>query len=411
MKHSLSKVTKHLKWPAMAAIAAALLAPAMASASHLVAHRGIFHDATDRWNLPENSFDAVQRAYDMGLKGVELDLRLSSDGQVLVTHDQIANRTTRDDFAGGNYNPIDGALGGSVPGAHWVNSNDAHHWQGTKLKVYGRNGNLVQYGTDGDFSSYMQTLDSFLSYLNANRGDILRDKNFMIVLDIQDPNILSKAGQIVQNWGRYGAKDSVYLKFFASKGLFNDTRYNGADTCYTYARYNHLSGLKIIPQINDGELTAYSSDPQAENDDAGIAAFQTWLSIPTFLQCWADAEAQHADSTSAKMPVVSASVPWNNAWATKGAWEAINWARQNHRQTMSIVPNPDAGRRKGGSCKYYTWQSTDPRAAGFNFNARQAKQDFVDKANPDYVIIDIMGDMNRSSWSSALSDFQRELCD
>lgn len=174
-------------------------------------------------------------------------------------------------------------------------------------------------------------------------------------------------------------------------------------------RYHHLSGLKIIPQINDGELTAYSSDPDAENDDAGIAAFQTWLSIPTYLQCWADAQAQHGNN-AAQMPIVSASVPWNNASATRGAWEAINWARHNGRQTMSIVPNPDAGRREGRSCTYYTWQSTNPRAAGFNFNARAAKQHFVDSVNPDYVIIDIMGDMNRSSWSSSLSSFQQELC-
>jgi len=109
------------------------------------------------------------------------------------------------------------------------------------------------------------------------------------------------------------------------------------------------------------------------------------------------------------MPIVSASVPWNNASATKGAWEAINWARHNGRQTMSIVPNPDAGRREGRSCTYYTRQSTNPRAAGFNFNARQAKQHFVDSVRPDYIIIDIMGDMNRSSWSSSLSSFQQEL--
>ncbi|GAA0708045.1 hypothetical protein ISN75_11035 [Dyella marensis] len=405
MKLSLNKFSKCL----MAAVATALLAPSLASASHLVAHRGIFHDATDRWNLPENSFFAIQRAYDMGLKGVELDLRLSSDGQVMVTHDQIANRTTRDDFAGGNYNPIDGALSGRPPGAHWVDKDNAHHWQNTKLKVYGKNGQIVNWGADGDFSSYMQTLDGLLGYLNANRGDILRSRDFMIILDIQDPNILKKAGQIVQNWASRGARNSVYLKFFASKALFNDTRYNGADTCYQYAWHNHLNGLKIIPQINDGELTAYSNDPEAENDDRGIAAFQTWLSIPDFLGCWAGAQAQHNDN-AAQMPIVSASVPWNDSNATKAAWEAINWARHNGRQTMSIVPNPDAGRREGGSCKYYTWQSTDPRAAGFNFNARQAKQNFVNSANPDYVIIDIMGDMNHSQWSSSLSDFQRDLC-
>ena len=74
------------------------------------------------------------------------------------------------------------------------------------------------------------------------------------------------------------------------------------------------------------------------------------MSIPTCLQSWADAESQHRDSISPKMP----------------------------------------------------------RAAGFNFNARQAKQNFVNSVNPDYVIIDITGNMPQ--WSSDLSAFERDLC-
>lgn len=393
---SSAKVTKYFK----AALAiAAVFAPVVVSASTLIAHRGIFHDANDQWNLPENSFWAVQRAYDFGLAGVELDLRLSKDGQVMVTHDQIANRTTRDDFAGGNYNPIDGA-NGWAPGAHWINQETADHWQHTKLKIYGSHGNLV----NNTFSNTtMQTLDGMLGQINSERDDILKSNKFMIILDIQDPNVLSKAAQIVQKWGNYGARNSVYLKFFASKGIFNDYRYNGATTCYDYARFHNMSGLKIIPQINDGELFSFS-----ENDDAGIAAFQTWMSVSTYLQCWADAEQQHWGNGAAHMPIVSASVPAGKEWATKGAWEAINWARHNGRKTMSIVPNPDASHGSGRSCKYYTWQSTDPRAGGFNFSARQAKQNFVNAVNPDYTIIDIMG--NIPQWSSSLSSFEHNMC-
>ena len=391
---SATKVSKYVK----AALAiAAVLAPVVVSASTLIAHRGIFHDKDDRWNLPENSFYAVQRAYDFGLAGVELDLRLSKDGQVMVTHDQIANRTTRDDFAGGNYNPVDGA-NGWAPGAHWISSETADHWQHTELKIYGNNGKLLNNG----FHVNMQTLDGLLRQINSERDDILKSNNFMIILDIQDPNVLSKAAQIVQNWGNSGARNSVYLKFFASKGIFNDYRYNGATTCYDYARFHNMGGLKIIPQINDGELTP------DENDDAGIAAFQTWMSVSTYLQCWADAEQQHYRNGAAHMPIVSASVPAGKEWATKGAWEAINWARHNGRKTMSIVPNPDAARRSGGSCKYYTWQSTDPRAGGFNFGARKEKENFVNAVNPDYTIIDIMG--NIPQWSSSLTSFERDLC-
>lgn len=390
---SSTKVTKYFK----AALAiAAVFAPVVVSASNLIAHRGIFHDRSDENNLPENSFWAVQRAYDFGLAGVELDLRLSKDGQVMVTHDQIANRTTVDDFGGGKYNPIDGANGWH-PGAHWINSETADHWTHTRLKIYGSHGNLV----NNSFSNTtMQTLDGMLGQINSERDDILKSNNFMIILDIQDPNVLTKAAQIVQKWGNYGARNSVYLKFFASKGIFNDYRYNGADTCYTYERYHNMTGLKIIPQINDGELFSFSED-----DDAGIAAFQTKLSVSTYLQCWADARAQHWDA--ANMPIVSASVPAGKEWAQKGAWEAINWARHNGRKTMSIVPNPDAGRNSWG-CKYYTWQSTDTRAAGFNFDARKSKQDFVNAVNPDYVIIDIMGDIPH--WASDLNSFEHNMC-
>jgi glycerophosphoryl diester phosphodiesterase len=401
--------TKYAKWAAVFAMAAAVLTPAIAAAQQTIAHRGMFHDVLNRHNLPENSYDAIVRAHDMGLKGVELDLRLSSDGQVLVTHDQIANRTTVDDYDHGRYNPLDSVNGGWSPAPHWLHWDNAHHWSNTRLKVYGKNGELLN--NYWGFSSYMQTLDSLFNYMHGNRSDILSSDQFMIILDVQDPTVLAKAAQVIQNWAWAGTKNSVYVKFFASKAVFNipQYRYNGADTCYVYERDNNLRGLKIIPQINDGELAVdpYSSDD--ENDDQGIGAFQTWLPIEQYLQCWADAQAQHWDA--AQMPIVSASVPSDNVWATKGAWKAINWARGHGRQTMSIVPNPDAARwdGKANRCVYYTWQSTKVPATYFSDDARAAKQSFVNSAHPDYLIIDTISNVHTGWWGSDSWAF-RSLC-
>lgn len=62
-----------------------------------IAHRGVFHDRNDNYRLAENSVDALSRANSFGLAGAELDLRLTSDGVVVVTHDVVSNRATLED--------------------------------------------------------------------------------------------------------------------------------------------------------------------------------------------------------------------------------------------------------------------------------------------------------------------------
>lgn len=396
MKSSIIKV--------LLAIAATAALPAVASATQTIAHRGVFHDVSDQYALPENSLLSIIRAKNMGLAGVELDLRLSSDGVVMVTHDQIANRTTRfDGSSNRKYDPIDG-LTGWKPHAVWINEMKAGELDRALLKAYGRDGRLMEWDqqhiNDDNHAWDMHTLDAMFTLLKKYRSDVLSDHNFKIILDIQDANIFQKAAKVVND---HGLRDYVYLKFFVSKGLWNDPRYHGSETCYEYAREHGLSGMKIIPQINDGELDIN------EDDQAGIDAFQTRLTVHDFLQCWSDAQAQHGDA--AQMPIVSASVPKDNSKATKAAATALHWASQHHRQTMSIIPNPDAGRMTGsGSCQTYTWQSTAVVPAKFNYDARMAKQHFVDSVKPDYVIIDIMGDASGNSWKSDLWSFEQNLC-
>ncbi|MBA3817753.1 MAG: glycerophosphodiester phosphodiesterase [Deltaproteobacteria bacterium] len=53
----------------------------------IVAHRGASHDA------PENTLAAFRRAWELGVECVELDVRLTRDGEVVVIHDATTRRT------------------------------------------------------------------------------------------------------------------------------------------------------------------------------------------------------------------------------------------------------------------------------------------------------------------------------
>ena len=54
----------------------------------IIAHRGASADA------PENTLAAFQLALDLGADGIELDVMLSKDQQLVVIHDDAVDRTT-----------------------------------------------------------------------------------------------------------------------------------------------------------------------------------------------------------------------------------------------------------------------------------------------------------------------------
>lgn len=53
-----------------------------------IAHRGASGHA------PENTLAAFRKAVEMGVDGIEMDVRLSADGEVVVLHDATLDRTT-----------------------------------------------------------------------------------------------------------------------------------------------------------------------------------------------------------------------------------------------------------------------------------------------------------------------------
>ena len=385
------------------AIAGIVLSSSSASAFDVIAHRGVFHDVNDSKALPENSFGALTRAYDLGIKGVELDLRLDASGGVIVTHDMITNRATKKDGASGAMNPVEIALNlQKAPSPIWFNTIRPSQLDELYLKIYGRNGKLLS-NFSPDTASTVLELRDMLSRVKSRRPDIASNRYFMIILDVQDNRILTAAASIVRS---LQMTNNVYLKFFASKALSNEARYayNGADTCYNYAKMNNLSYVKIIPQINDGELDIY------DDNNLGVYAFGRTLPIDTYLQCWADAQAQHGDA--AQMPIVSASVPAQDIRATAGALQAINWAQSHGRKTMTIVPNPDAGRKISGTCRLFSFQSTRVGAVSFSMEARKAKADFAanSRVRPDYIVWDVMGNADAKKWDTNFDRFTANLC-
>jgi len=54
----------------------------------VIAHRGIWN------NAPENSLQAIQNSIEIGVDMVEIDIRKTKDGQLVLMHDQSINRTT-----------------------------------------------------------------------------------------------------------------------------------------------------------------------------------------------------------------------------------------------------------------------------------------------------------------------------
>ncbi|HMI06440.1 MAG TPA: glycerophosphodiester phosphodiesterase family protein [Flavobacterium sp.] len=53
-----------------------------------IGHRGA------KGHIAENTLESFQRALDLGADGIEFDVHLSVDGEIIVIHDETANRTT-----------------------------------------------------------------------------------------------------------------------------------------------------------------------------------------------------------------------------------------------------------------------------------------------------------------------------
>ncbi len=91
--------------------------PPAFSRPRIVAHRGA------SWDAPENTLAAFRRAWALGAEAVELDVRVTGDGEVVVIHDASTKRTTGEDLVVAEHTAAElGALdAGRWKGAQFAN--------------------------------------------------------------------------------------------------------------------------------------------------------------------------------------------------------------------------------------------------------------------------------------------------
>ena len=75
---------------------AATIAAAQKRGIHVFAHRGCWsRNAAKEFVIPENSVAAVAEARRRGYEAIELDVRKTTDGVMVILHDKTLNRTAR----------------------------------------------------------------------------------------------------------------------------------------------------------------------------------------------------------------------------------------------------------------------------------------------------------------------------
>ena len=114
----------------------------------IIAHRG------DKTQAPENTLAGFQMAVENGADGIELDVKLTADGQVIVLHDQTVDRTTN---GSGRISNIEFAAVRELDAGSWFSET----FRGERIpaleevfETFGRhtymNVELTNYATPGD---------------------------------------------------------------------------------------------------------------------------------------------------------------------------------------------------------------------------------------------------------------------
>lgn len=221
----------------------------------VVAHRGLFHEAAegserDFASVAENSVSAVIRARNYGIKMVEIDVRLSSDGVPIVLHDHILNRNTTFDVMGGDLNIIYRQLNGQdMPPPILVSSQTADVLTNSNifLKAYSAGGMMSVT------SDRLLTLRQFLIKVAAYNNAPGTVQGPLIILDLQSPALVSASARVVRE---LKMQERVVLKFFSNRAVPDDLGRTG-DMSYIARRNIERWGndLWYIIQFNNGELT------------------------------------------------------------------------------------------------------------------------------------------------------------
>ncbi|MEZ2334298.1 glycerophosphodiester phosphodiesterase family protein [Mucilaginibacter sp. RCC_168] len=154
------------------------------------AHRGYWREN----GVPENSLRAIQRAFDNKIEMVEIDIKMSSDGEPVLMHDWNLGRTT--ELGMGRNDLVSSWPNGALQ----------------TLRLKDKNGNLT--------NEHLPTFRQVLSYIRDHQIAII------LALDIKDKNaawacwnIMNEGGGWKNHWGNPAAKWTIFK--------INATVYNG----------------------------------------------------------------------------------------------------------------------------------------------------------------------------------------
>lgn len=377
----------------MAVALLALISIPTAWSWQIIAHRGVFHDVKDEYCTAENSISAVIRAATMkGVSGVEIDVRAARDGKLLAFHDPVMNALTYKDNDRGLMNPVRVALKQRPqPAPYRLSDHNANELEHTAMKVYGRGARILSNAEEKPFVSSLS--DLLLAIKDSH-------PSLIVMLDVQNSYTADASARLIS---ALGMQKQVYLKFWASLAISPGARYNGAHTCFLYAQAHRWSGIRVIPEINELQLTPRTGF---------VRAFGTNLRVSEYLDCWANAQRDHSSNGAALMPMVSAMLPnFGNPSATAAAYEALDWAKAHGRQRVSVIVMPDmctivVGR--GGGRR--AWRTKDGITAFLVGRTQVDKRRAFCDARADYCVVDVMADFDKYSVTADYDPYMAGLC-
>lgn len=139
----------------------------------LIAHRGFSSDA------PENTFDAFELALEHGFNNIETDVQITSDGRLVLIHDDTLDRTT------------DGKGAVAEASIAYVKSLDAGLWFDAPKEGVGKTGPAA-YG-----DTFVPTLEDFLERFHGK-------VNLHLELKSHEPELSEKVAASLSefNWKR-----------------------------------------------------------------------------------------------------------------------------------------------------------------------------------------------------------------
>lgn len=225
----------------------------------VAAHRGghsLYGQSTGaHWGVPENSLKAILGAATDGAEIIEVDIRLTSDGVPIVSHDSKWGRETNIGCDTNNgYNPNTNTGRNDA-----VNSLPLSYVQSASMPSNcSPNGGIllrdVVSGFDGEISETPSTLQQVIDFVNQNQIGAA------LALDIKDQNAFNAAAQVVlNNKDTYGGNfvDDVIFKV-PSTGVSPGTVVNTFNTHKISLFFWDWQYMHIMPVYQTSAIAPYA---------------------------------------------------------------------------------------------------------------------------------------------------------